>query len=105
MTKTVMQAPKGVTEAVIEGHTYAVPKDRKVRVISDSHIPTLLRHGFTESTPEYSPEELEKIIEDMDEKDALIAFIEEHGGEADDSMGFKKLKRLAREAVAATQED
>ena len=105
MTKTVMQAPKGITEAVIEGHTYKVPKDRKVRVITDSHIETLRRHGFTESAPDYSPEEVEAMIEAMDDKGELIAFIEEHGGEADDSMGFKKLKRIARETVAAAQED
>lgn len=105
MTQTVMQAPKGVTEAVIEGHTYKVGKDRKIKVITDAHIETLTRHGFTESAPEYTPEELEEMIEAMDDKDALVTFIEERGGEADNTMGFKKLKRLAREAVTADQED
>lgn len=105
MTQTIMQAPKGTTEAVIEGHTYKVGKDRKIKVITDSHIPTLVRHGFTESAPEYTPEELEALIEGMDDKAELITFIEERGGEADDTMGFKKLRRLAREAVAADQED
>lgn len=41
----------------------------------------------------------------MDTKEELIAFIEEHGGEADDTMGFKKLKRIARETIAASLED
>lgn len=105
MSKIMMQAPKGVTEAVIEGHTYVVGKDRKIKVVSDTHVETLVRHGFTESTPSHSPEELEALIEAMDDKDELITFIEERGGEADSSMGFKKLKRLAREVVAADQED
>lgn len=105
MTQVVMMAPKGVTEAVIEGHTYKVPKDRKIKVITEAHIDTLSRHGFTETTPDYTPEELEAMIDAMDDKAELITFIEERGGEADDTMGFKKLKRLAREAAAADQED
>jgi hypothetical protein len=35
----------------------------------------------------------------MDDKDELVEFIEERGGEADNSMGLKKLRRLAREAA------
>lgn len=105
MATTVMQAPKGVTEAVIEGHTYKVPKDGKIKVVADSHIETLRLHGFTDSVADLSPEELDDLIENMEDKDELVTFIEERGGEADTSMGFKKLKRLAREAVAASQED
>ena len=106
MATTIMIAPRGVSEANIEGHTYKVPKDGKIKVITESHVETLRLHGFTDSAEELSPEELDDMIEGMDDKDELVAFIEERGGEADNSMGFKKLKRLAREAVAAaSQED
>lgn len=105
MATTVMQAPRGVTEATIEGHSYKVPKDGKIKVVSEAHIEVLRLHGFTDSADELSPEELDALIEGMEDKDDLVTFIEERGGEADNSMGFKKLKRLAREAVAAASEE
>lgn len=104
-SKTIMQAPKAVNSAVIEGHEYDIPKDGKIKVVNPSHIPTLKRHGFVESFEEASEEEVEAMIADMDDKDKLVEFIEERGGEADNKMGFKKLRRLAREAAFGTDED
>lgn len=106
MAKIVMQAPKGVTQSVIEGHQYDVPKDGKIKVVSEAHIPVLTQHGFTHTADaDLSPEELAAWIDDTDDKEQLINFIEERGGEADEDMSFKKLKRLAREAVAAMTEE
>lgn len=103
----VMIAPKGVTSAVIEGHEYDIGKGGKIKVVNENHIETLERHGFVESHEKDSPEEIDNLIESMDDKDELIKFIEERGGEADDSMGFKKLRRIARDAAAGklTDED
>ena len=100
--KTIMQAPKGTTSANIEGHTYDVGKDGKIEVISPTHVETLQRHGFVESFEEQSPEEVEAMIDAMETKQELVDFIEERGGEADTDMGFKKLRRLAREAAACS---
>lgn len=94
-----MQAPKGVNAAVIEGHEYDVPKNGKIKVVNPNHVETLKRHGFTEVLDEDNKEELSVKIDEMDDKDELVEFIEERGGEADNSMGTKKLRRLAREAA------
>ena len=105
MSKTIMQAPKGTTEAVIEGHEYKIDKAGKVKVVNEAHIETLKRHGFVESFEEASEEEVSALIDDMDDKADLVKFIEERGGEADDSMGFKKLRRLAHEAAAGNVDE
>lgn len=95
-----MQAPKGVHSANILGHNYDVPKSGKIKVVNPDHVETLKRHGFIESMEELSEDEIEARIDAMDDKDELVEFIEERGGEADNEMGFKKLRRLAREAAA-----
>jgi hypothetical protein len=98
MVKTFMQAPKGVTSANIEGHTYEVPASGKVEVVSPNHVETLQRHGFTDTDADEAPD-----FDAMDDKDELVSYIEERGGEADDSMSLKKLRRLAREAFDEAQ--
>lgn len=96
--KTKMKAPSNISgEAVIEGHTYTIPKSGIITVNNPSHLVTLNRHGFTLHNEE--PADIEKQIDEMEDKDELVEFIEERGGEADNSMGIKKLKRLAREAA------
>lgn len=105
MAQIVMQAPRGVHAAVIEGHEYTIGKDGKIKVVNDTHLETLERHGFVESHQEDSPEEIDALIEGMDDKADLIKFIEERGGEADDSMGFKKLRRLARDAALGKSDE
>lgn len=98
MSKNKMKAPRGTTgEAVIEGHTYNIPKDGVITVAQESHVGTLKRHGFTDHHED--PVDLETQIDGMDDKDELVEFIEERGSEADNSMGLKKLRRLAREAA------
>lgn len=98
MSKIKMKAPRGTTgEAVIEGHTYTIPTSGVITVSQDNHIPTLRRHGFTDYFEE--PQDIAEAIDAMDDKDELVEFIEERGGEADNSMGIKKLRRLAREAA------
>lgn len=104
-TPITMQAPKNTSSANIEGHEYDIGKDGKIKVTNPNHLETLRRHGFVETFEEASEEEIEAKIEAMDSKDDLVAFIEERGVEADTDMGFKKLRRLAREAVAGTDED
>lgn len=101
----IMQAPKNTTSANIEGHSYDIGKDGKIKVVSPSHVETLKRHGFIESTEELSPEEIEAKIDAMEDKQELVTFIEERGGEADTDMGFKKLRRLAREAAAGNADE
>lgn len=94
----MMKAPKGTTSMVCEGHTYNLGKDGVIKLVSPTHVDTLSRHGFT---PHYvEPEDVEAQIDAMEDKAELIEFIEERGGEADDSMGLKKLRRLAKEAAA-----
>lgn len=96
--KIKMKAPEGVRgEAAIEGHTYDIPKTGIITVISETHVETLKRHGFTPHFEE--PKDVDKQIDEMDDKDELVEFIEERGGDADTSMGLKKLKRLARSAA------
>lgn len=95
----VMQAPSGVNSAVIEGHEYDIPKSGKIKVVNPAHVETLKRHGFTDSVDEMTREEIEAKIDAYEDKDEIIEFIEERGGEADSSMGWKKLRRLATEAA------
>ncbi len=92
-----MQAPKNVEGSCsIEGHEYKIPKDGVIKVINPNHVETLRRHGFVEHIDERNAQER---IEEMTDKDDLVTFIEERGGEADNQMGMKKLRRLALEAV------
>lgn len=98
MSKIKMKAPDGTRgEASIEGHTYEIPNSGVITVISETHVETLKRHGFTDHFEE--PKDIGKQIDEMDDKDELVEFIEERGGDADNSMGLKKLKRLARAAA------
>lgn len=103
MSKTaqLMKAPKGVHVANIEGVDYEVPKTGVIKVLADAHYEVLKRHGFTDHYEE--PEDVGAQIEAIDDKDALVEFIEERGGEADNQMSFKKLRRKAR--IAAELED
>lgn len=94
-----MKAPKGVSSAVILGHDYEIPKDGVIKIRQEAHIEELRRHGFVEH---FDTQSAADKIDGMDDKDELVAFIEERGGEADNSMGLKKLKRLAHETL---QED
>ena len=91
------KAPKGVHAATIQGHQYEIPKSGIITPAVENHIPDLLRHGFE---PHYEePVDVAQQIEDMDDKDTLVEFIEERGGEAVNTYSIKKLKRLAREAA------
>lgn len=98
MDITYMKAPKGVSSATIEGNEYDIPANGIIAVKNPGHLKTLKRHGFTETDAAVEPD-----WDQMSDED-LIAFIEEHGGEADDSMKTKKLIRLAKEAYAEGQE-
>ena len=95
--KMKMQAPKNTSGATIEGHEYDIPKNGQITVVNPNHVETLKRHGFTEIVEE--PADLDAQIDAMDDKDELVEFIEERGGEADNDMGLKKLRRLAREVA------
>lgn len=105
MSNTRMKAPKGTTTANIQGHTYTIKKDGVIKVVSDAHIEDLRRHGFTDHYDE-DPDAQRAQIEAWgnDDKDELVEFIEERGGEADNTMGTKKLRRLAL-AAAGLDED
>lgn len=103
---TIMQAPKNVSgEASIMGHQYKIPANGKIKVVNPEHVDVLKRHGFVEAMDDLSPEEIDAKIEAMDDKDELVQFIEERGGEADNDMSFKKLRRLARQAASGELED
>ncbi len=95
--KTYMRAPEGVTSANIEGHAYKVPKDGIIEVVNGTHIPTLRRHHFGDC--DGPKEDLAAKIEDMDDKNELVAFIEERGGTADADMSMKKLRKAAHEIL------
>lgn len=101
MTNLKMQAPAGTSAATIEGHSYKVPKNGVIDVVSETHLETLKRHGFTECD---DIEDLHATIDETDDKARLVEIIEEHGGEADAEMSLKKLRRLAHEQVGG-QED
>lgn len=93
-----MKAPAGTRgQAVIEGHAYDIPASGVISVAQDSHVETLRRHGFIDHYED--PADIEATIDGMDDKDELVKFIEERGGEADNSMGLKKLRRLAKESL------
>lgn len=98
MSKTMMKAPAGVTASNIEGQEYEIPKSGVIEVKNADHIPTLKRHGFIETDKAGEPD-----FEGMTDEE-LVTYIEERGGDADDSMKTKKLIRLARKAFEE-QED
>lgn len=103
MTDIKMKGPKGCEgqQAVIEGHTYDVPKTGIIKVVSENHLDTLRAHGFVEHYED--PADVALWIEEQEDKDELVEFIEERGGKADNDMGLKKLKRLAREAAGISE--
>jgi hypothetical protein len=95
--KIKMKAPAGVTSSFIEGHEYKIPANGIITVAVAAHEPTLKLHGFERHFEE--PRDIAQQIDEMDDRDDLVEFIEERGGEADNSMGLKKLRRIAREAA------
>ncbi len=97
MSKNKMKAPSGVHTALVEGHTYDVPKSGVITVISPTHLNALKRLDFQDHYEE--EKDVAGQIDAMDDKDDLVEFIEERGGDASNTMGLKKLKRLAREAA------
>jgi hypothetical protein len=98
--KLKMQAPKGVSSAVIDGHEYDIPKGGVIEVVNANHVETLKRHGFTEVD---EVEDVHAKIDETDDKDELVTIVEEHGGEADNEMSVKKLRRLAHETVGGEE--
>lgn len=100
-SNTYMKAPAHTSSANIDGHSYQVPQKGTdagvIKVINPGHVETLRRHGFVDYFPKQ--EDAEDLIDKMDDKEELVKFIEERGGEADDSMGLKKLRRLAKESL------
>jgi hypothetical protein len=103
--KLFMKAPRGKTSANIEGNHYDVPQTGEnkgiIEVINPAHVPILKRHGFEEYHPAPDPEEIFAQIDAMEDKQDLVNFIEERGGEADVDMSAKKLRRLAKATVSA----
>lgn len=97
MTIPKMKAPSGVHTANINGHEYKVSKDGLITVVSGTHVDTLKLHGFRDHHEE--PVDIADQIAGMDDKDSLVEFIEERGGEADNSMTLKRLRRLAISAA------
>lgn len=97
MTKLFMKAPEGFVSAEIEGHSYEKTKDGVIEVRNAGHVETLRRHGFTDHFED--PQDAIEKIDNTDDKDWLVQFIEERGGDADDSMSLKKLRRLAKESL------
>lgn len=101
--KTLMKAPENTSsEASIEGHQYTIPKSGVIEVVNPAHIPVLRRLGFVEHYED--PADVETLIDGMDDKDDLVQFIEERGGDADNSMSLKKLRRLAKEAASDNED-
>jgi hypothetical protein len=102
--KIFMRAPRGKTAANIEGNYYEVPQSGEnkgiIEVINPAHVPVLKRHGFEEFTPAPDPEEIFAEIDAIEDKQDLVNFIEERGGEADTGMSAKKLRRIAKELVS-----
>lgn len=103
--KIFMRAPRGKTAANIEGNYYEVPQTGEnrgiIEVINPAHVPILKRHGFEEHHFAPDPEEVFAQIDAMEDKQDLVNFIEERGGEADVDMSAKKLRRLAKATVSA----
>lgn len=93
----LMKAPKGTTVANIQGVDYTPDKNGVVKLLAENHYEDLKRHGFVDHYEE--PEDIGAQIEAIEDKDELVTFIEERGGEADNDMSFKKLRRLARQAA------
>jgi hypothetical protein len=94
-----MKAPRGVRgegAANIMGHVYDVPKDGILKLVNPDHKAVLERHGFV--THE-TTEDLAEKIDGTEDKVALVIMIEEHGGEADEDMSLKKLRKLAKEVA------
>ena len=98
MSKTIMmKAPAGTTSSNIKGQRYDVPKSGIIEVKNAAHVDVLKRHGYIETDETGEPDF------DSMEAEELITYIEERGGDADDSMRIKKLRRLAREAYEDQQ--
>lgn len=95
----VMQAPEGTTSASILGHSYDIPANGKIKVAVQEHVETLRRHGFTDTIDD--DVDLDAKIDDMDDKDELEEFIEEHGGDVPSGkkLKLKELRALAKKTV------
>lgn len=102
MGKIMMQAPANTSGATIEGHAYKVPKNGVIEVVSEHHIETLKRHGFTECD---DIQDVHAKIDETEDKAELVTIIEEHGGDADADMSLKKLRRLAHAQVGGEQDE
>lgn len=100
--KLKMQAPKGTSSAVIDGHEYDIPKGGVIDVVNGNHVETLKRHGFTEVD---EVEDVHAKIDELgkDDKDELVRIIEEHGGDANNEMSLKKLRALAHDQVGGEE--
>ena len=107
--KIFMRAPRGKTAANIEGNYYEVPQSGEnrgiIEVINPAHVPVLKRHGFEEFIPAPDLEEVFAEIDSLEDKQDLVNFIEERGGEADTSMSAKKLRRLAKQTVGGNESE
>lgn len=101
--KVFMKAPRGKTAANIEGNYYEIPQSGEnkgiIEVINPAHVPVLKRHGFEEFIPAPDLDEVFAEIDAMEDKQDLVNFIEERGGEADTEMSAKKLRKLAKALV------
>lgn len=99
--KLYMAAPRGTDSATIEGHEYEFEQDSQgvnmVRVISETHIETLKRHGFEEHTPSGS------IDPDDMTPEQLVEFLEERGESVPKSD--KKLLKKVKELLAADEDE
>lgn len=96
-----MQAPEGVSAATIQQHQYKVNGKGQIKVAVADHVTDLRLHGFTDAI-EDDPD-MEDKIDAMDDRQELIDFIEEHGGDADGLTKKKELRARAKETFAAQE--
>lgn len=105
--KVFMKAPRGKTAANIEGNYYEIPQSGEnkgiIEVINPAHVPVLKRHGFEEFIPAPDLDEVFAEIDAMEDKQDLVNFIEERGGEADTGLSAKKLRRLAKQIIGSPE--
>jgi hypothetical protein len=94
VTPAKMQAPQDVATATIDGHPYEVDSKGQIKVAVQSHVDTLRRHGFTDAV---ESDETANDIQAMD-REALVEYIEERGGNV---VGSPKMKELKIQALVS----
>lgn len=90
-----MMAPRGVSSANIQGHSYTVDSKGLIKVAVQAHVEDLRKHGFVKYDEKVTADE----VRDMGRAE-LIEFLESHGEDVDTTDKDKVLRKQALALVS-----